>query len=178
MKGMIATPRLRLHRWGDRHREAFALMHTDSEVMADLGGPFDLSESNRKFDRYCAAQREHGISRWAIENSAGEFLGYAGVMPRLHEDHPLWAHFEIGWRLIRNAWGFGYATESAKAALPHAINDVGLNNIISYTSADNRRSLAVMAKLNLARDPSRDFTMMTSGGEEWHGLVWIAPSAL
>lgn len=153
-------------------------MHADPEVMADLGGPIDVSESNQKFDHYCAAQREHGISRWAVENLAGEFFGYAGVMPRQSEHHPLGAHFEFGWRLVRKAWGFGYATESAKAALYHAINDVGLNDIISYTSADNRRSLAVMAKLNLARDPSRDFMMLTSRGEEWHGLVWIVPPGL
>jgi RimJ/RimL family protein N-acetyltransferase len=173
---MIKTPRLRLHRWHDRHREAVALMHADPEVMADLGGPIDRSESNQKFDRYCAAQREHGISRWAAENPDGAFLGYAGVMPRLSKDHPLGPHFEVGWRFVRNAWGHGYATECAKAALHHAFHDVGLSEIISYTSADNQRSQAVMTKLYLVRDPSRDFTMLTSRGEPWDGLVWTVPT--
>src|SRR5262249_22062798 len=131
-----------------------------------------------KFERYRAAQGEHGVSRWAIEKSNGAFIGYAGVMPRPSKDHPPGAHFEVGWRLVREAWGYGYATESAKAALHHALRDVGLGEIISYTSLDNRRSQAVMARLNLLRDPSRDFTLQTPTGHQWKGLVWVVPLGL
>jgi RimJ/RimL family protein N-acetyltransferase len=175
---MIETPRLRLHRWNDHHREAFAMMHADPQVMADLGGPINRSESREKFERYVAAQRDHGVSRWAVENMDGTFLGYAGVMPRLSKDHPLGAHFEAGWRFVRDAWGHGYATESAKAALRHAVHETGLSEIISYTSLDNERSRAVMARLHLVRDPARDFVMLTPSGEQWQGLVWVAPSRL
>jgi RimJ/RimL family protein N-acetyltransferase len=174
--GMIETPRLRLHRWDNRHREAFAAMHTDPEVMADYGGPINRAESNAKFERYVAAQREHGVSRWAVENLDGVFLGYAGVMPRLSQDHPLGAHFEVGWRFVHTAWGHGYATESAKAALRQAVHQVGLSEILSYTSADNVRSQAVMARINLVRDPARDFVTLTPNGERWQGLVWVVPS--
>ena len=172
---MIRTPRLLLSRWEDRHREAFASMHADPDVMADLAGPIDRSESDQKFERYRAAQREHGVARWAVEDLNGAFVGYAGVMPRLSKDHPLGAHFEVGWRLVRAAWGNGYATESARAALHHAIRDAGLGDIISYTSPDNRRSRAVMARLNLIRDPSRDFTVQTPAGQKWQGMVWVVP---
>jgi RimJ/RimL family protein N-acetyltransferase len=175
---MIETPRLRLHGWDDRHREAFAKMHADPEVMADYGGPINRSEISEKFERYVAAQRDHRVSRWAVENLDGAFLGYAGVMPRLSKDHPLGAHFEVGWRFVRHAWGHGYATESAKAALRHAVNQVGLSEILSYTSPDNERSQAVMAKLNLFRDPSRDFVTRTSSRGRWQGLVWVVPSGL
>jgi len=175
---MIKTPRLLLSKWDDRHREAFAAMHADPDVMVDLGGPIDQSKSDQKFERYRAAQREHGISRWAIENANGAFVGYAGVMPRLSKDHPLGAHFEVGWRLVRAAWGYGYATESAKAALHHAIRDVGLGEIISYTSPVNRRSQAVMARLNLLRDRSRDFTLQTPIGQQWQAMVWVVPRGL
>lgn len=169
---MIETQRLRLHRWEDRHRAAFAEMHADPEVMMDLGGPIDQAESNLKFDRYCVAQREHGVSRWAVQNLDGAFLGYAGVMPRRSEDHPLGPHFEIGWRFVRKAWGNGHATESARAALDHAITDVGLTDIVSYTGAGNLRSQAVMKRLGLVRQPSLDFSVPHNGGE-WYGLVWV-----
>src|SRR5262249_9759388 len=115
----------------------------------------------------------HRVSRWAVENLDGTFLGYAGVMPRLSEGHPLGAHFEVGWRFARSAWGQGYATESARAALRHAVHQVGPNEIMSYTRPDNKRSQAVMAKLNLVRDPARDFITLTPRGERWQGLVWV-----
>jgi RimJ/RimL family protein N-acetyltransferase len=172
---MIDTRRLRLHRWDDRHREAFAMMHADPEVMADYGGPINRSATNEKFERYVAAQRDHRVARWAVENLDGTFLGYAGVMPRLSKGHPLGPHFEVGWRFVRNAWGHGYATESAKAALRHAIHQVGLTEILSYTSRNNERSQAVMARLNLVRDPNRDFVTLTQSGEHWQGLVWVVP---
>ncbi|HEX7921215.1 MAG TPA: GNAT family N-acetyltransferase [Bradyrhizobium sp.] len=109
---MIETPRLRLHQWDDRHRDAFAAMHADPDVMADYGGPIGRAESETKFERYVAAQRDHGISRWAVEDVGGALLGYAGVMPRL----------------------------------------------------------------NLRRDPARDFTTLTLRGEPWRGLVWVVPA--
>jgi RimJ/RimL family protein N-acetyltransferase len=50
---------------------------------------------------------------------------------------------------------------------------LGLSEILSYTSPDNERSQAVMAKLNLVRDPARDFMTLTPSGEQWQGLVWL-----
>jgi RimJ/RimL family protein N-acetyltransferase len=152
-------------------------MHADVEVMADQGGPVDQVKSDEKFDRYRAAYQEHGVSRWAVETEDGAFLGYAGVMPRLRPDHPLGPHFEIGWRFTRRAWGKGYATESARAALDDAFRRTELKEIVSYTSADNVRSRAVMTRLKLQREPSRDFVAEYEVVGLWRGLVWIAFSA-
>lgn len=173
---MIRTKRLTLLPWRGEHRGPFAKMHADPQVMLDLGGPIGRSESDAKLDRYRTAYAEHGLSRWAVETLDGDFLGYAGVMPRLSPDHPLGAHFEVGWRLVRKAWGHGYATESARAALDDAFWRVGLEEIVSYTSADNLRSQAVMTRLGLLRDAPRDFTAEYKGVGWWQGLVWVAVS--
>lgn len=170
---MIETERLRLHRWAERHRDAFTLLHADPHVMADMGGPIDRKDADLKLDGYRLAQHEHGVARWAVETPDGVFLGYAGVMPRMAADHPLGPHHEIGWRFRREAWGHGYATESAAAALDHARRELGLTGIVSYTGADNLRSQAVMRKLDLIRDSSRDFTVPDPHGNPWPGLVWM-----
>ncbi len=173
----LETPRLRLRYWRDSDRHAFAAMNADPEVMHDLGGPLDRAESDEKFDRYAAAFDQFGFSRWSIEDLTGRFLGYAGVAPRRGE-HPLGRHEEIGWRLNRHAWGHGYASEAARAALDDAFARAGLKEIVAYTSPDNVRSQAVMARLNLRRDKSRDFTIHDDCVGTWRGLVWVATPPL
>jgi len=171
---MIRTARLHLRLWSQAHRDAFAGMNADPEVMADFGRTLSRAESDAKLDRYAAAYRDHDLARWAVEDLNGMFLGYAGVMPRLNADHPLGPHHEIGWRFVRSAWGQGFATEGARAALDHAFAQAGLDEILAYTAPDNHRSQAVMARLNLTRKPAFDFETDQGGMGCWHGLVWAA----
>jgi RimJ/RimL family protein N-acetyltransferase len=173
-RGMIEieTPRLRLRPWQDADRDALAALNADAEVMRDLGGPLDRAGSDAKLDRFLAAFAQCGFTRWVIEDRAGAFLGYAGNMPA-RPDHPLGPHVGIGWRLIRSAWGYGYATEAASAALRDGFARCGLTEVLAYTAPENRRSQAVMARLGLLRDPSRDCNWVQDG-LTWHGLVWVA----
>jgi RimJ/RimL family protein N-acetyltransferase len=170
---ILATDRLRLRTWEDRDRDGLAAMHAHPEVMADYGGVIDRAGSDAKLDRYATTFARHGFGRWLVETPAGEFLGYAGVAPG-PDRHPLGPHFEVGWRFTRAAWGHGYATEAAKAALADAFGRAGLTEILSYTAPDNLRSQAVMGRLGLERDASRDFTAQYDTAPAWRGLVWVA----
>jgi RimJ/RimL family protein N-acetyltransferase len=173
---MIETPRIRLRSWRDVDRDAFAVMHADAAVMADYGGPIDRAASDAKLDRYIAAIDLHGFGRWAVETRAGAFLGYVGVMP-VEGDHPLGRHCDVGWRLMRLAWGHGYATEAAGAALHDAFARAGLIEILGYTSPDNLRSQAVMNRLGMRRDPARDFVKRYPRIGAWRAMVWVARKA-
>src|SRR5947209_5822174 len=170
---IIETPRLRLRQWREADRDAFAALNSDPEVARDLGGPLSRAASDAKLDRYMAAFAQYGFCRWAIETRAEEFLGYAGVMP-VRREHPLGPHDEVGWRLKRDAWGCGYASEAARAALDDAFARVGLTEVLSYTAPDNLRSQAVMQRLGLTREPSRDFVADYPATGAWRGLVWAA----
>jgi len=170
---VIDTARLRLRPWRDGDREAFAAMLADPEVMADLGGPIDRTVADAKLDRYAATFARTGLCRWAVEDRDGGFLGYAGIMPSA-AGHLLGAHFDVGWRLARAAWGRGYATEAAAAALQDGFERCGLEEVLAYTAPDNTRSQAVMVRLSLRRDPARDFALPRPDLPDWHGLVWVA----
>ena len=71
------------------------------------------------------------------------------------------AHFtpcvEVGWRLARDYWGRGYATEGARECLRFGFRELGLDEIVSLTAVPNARSQAVMRRLGMTRDPADDF---------------------
>lgn len=169
----LETERLRLRVWEEADRDRFAALNADPIVMNDLGGPLSRDDSDAKLDRYLKAWGSKGYGRWLIETISGDFLGYCGVLP-VQADHPIGIHNEIGWRLIRKAWGYGYATEAARAALIDVFRRVRLMEVLAYTDAQNIRSQAVMRRLGLRRDTSRDFAIYSDRLGTWRGLVWTA----
>ena len=68
----------------------------------------------------------------------------------------LWA-VEVGWRLAKESWGNGYATEAARAAVDDGFDRLGLDEIVSFTAVDNIRSQRVMQKIGMTRNPAEDF---------------------
>jgi RimJ/RimL family protein N-acetyltransferase len=168
----IKTARTSLRPWREADAPAFAALHADAEVMRDLGGPLNRSQSDDKLHRYQAAFAEHGFCRWAVDDLDGNFIGYAGVMP-IPAHFPIAPGFEAGWRFVRSAWGKGLAFEAAAAALKDIFIRTELTEVLSFTAPDNVRSRALMQRLELRRDENRDFTV-DYDGMPWRGLVWVA----
>ena len=73
---------------------------------------------------------------------------------------------------MRHAWGRGFATEASRAALADAFRHHKLTEVLAYAAPDNIRSQAVMTRLGLRRDPSRDFSACYGDVGSWSGLVW------
>jgi RimJ/RimL family protein N-acetyltransferase len=168
----IKTARTILRPWSRSDAPAFAAMHADPEVMADMGGPLSERQSLQKLDRYAEAFTQLGFSRWAVDDLDGNFIGYAGVMP-IPAHYPIAPGFEVGWRFVKSAWGRGLASEAAAAALHDAFARVDLVEVLSYTAPANIRSQAVMRRLCLQRAQDRDFVAETDG-RVWTLLVWVA----
>jgi RimJ/RimL family protein N-acetyltransferase len=169
---MIRTPRLLLRPWRDDDGDALARLLADPLVMADVGGPIESIKSDERMRSFQAAFRQFGFCKWAVEHD-GAFIGYCGVMPG-GPDHPLGAHHEIGWRLSPSVWGRGFATEAARIALSHTLYTIGLAKVVAYTSTDNHRSQAVIARVGMRRDTASDFSVNYEGLGNWLGMVWEA----
>lgn len=152
---MIRTERLLLRRWRDADRQAFAAMNADPEVVEHLQGPMTRERSDDFMDRIEAHWDEHGWGLWAVEvPGVAPFVGYTGLWPA---DYLGPGMVEVGWRLAREHWGHGYATEAARATLRYGFETVGLDEIVSFTVPQNTRSRAVMERIGLVPDPGGDF---------------------
>jgi RimJ/RimL family protein N-acetyltransferase len=168
---MIETARLILSAWTEAERAPFVAMCADPEVMHDYPAPEDAVTASARFDRYAAALARDGFGKWALRRrDDGAFLGFCGVSPIWGTLLPA-PGLEIGWRMVRAAWGRGYATEAARASLADIFARTDADEVISFTLPTNTRSLAVMARLGLDRDASRDFIYETG----LPAVVFVAP---
>lgn len=153
----LRTARLVLRRWRDADRDPFAALNADPRVTEHFRSPLDRARSDELVDRIEAGFDRYGFGLWAVEVAGtGEFVGFTGLaVPSF--DPPWGRSVEVGWRLAFHAWGKGYATEAATAALDHGFDVVGLPSVVSFTARSNERSQAVMRRLGMTYDPADDF---------------------
>lgn len=160
MAAEIRTERLLLRRWTAADRAPFASMNADPLVMAHFPAALSRQDSDALAARADARLAEQGWGLWALEVTAGEdrgrFAGFTGLAAPSWEA-PFTPCVEVGWRLPRWAWGRGYASEAAGAALRVGFTDLGLAEVVSFTAVANERSRAVMRRIGMTRDPHGDF---------------------
>ena len=153
----VETPRLLLRDWTDADAEPFAAMNADPRVMEFFPRGLDRADSDSLISHIRASITRDGFGLYAVEaKDTGAFVGFTGLA-RPGFDAPFMPAIEIGWRLARESWGNGYATEAAGAAVDHAFGSLGLDALVSYTTEWNRRSRRVMEKIGMTRDPRDDF---------------------
>ena len=114
---VLETERLLLRGWRASDRAPFAAMNADPEVMRYIPSVLTRAESDERLERIVRALEQDGFGLWAVEErSSQRFLGFTGLARPAFD-----AHFtpavEVGWRLARDAWGHGFATEAAQAAV-------------------------------------------------------------
>jgi RimJ/RimL family protein N-acetyltransferase len=153
----LTTPRLRLRPWRDDDIAPFASLNADARVMEHFPALLSQAETEAMVARIRAYFDEHGYGLWAAEELHGApFIGFVGLnTPRF--EAPFMPAIEIGWRLAFDYWGKGYAREGARAALGFGFENLGLDQIVSFTAAGNRRSWRVMEAIGMKHSPDEDF---------------------
>jgi RimJ/RimL family protein N-acetyltransferase len=153
----VRTERLLLRQWTEADREPFAALNADPAVMEHFPALMTRADSDGLIDRLAADLDRRGFGLWALEVlDTGRFIGFTGLSVPSFD-----AHFtpavEIGWRLSKDAWGNGYATEAARASLAYAFGPAGLAEVVSFTATTNKPSQRVMERIGMTHDEADDF---------------------
>lgn len=156
----LKTKRLILRPWCKEDLEPFSKINQDPRVMEHFPSLLSREESDQLVQRLQASIEKKGWGLWAVSLQATEeFIGFIGLIPREKETFPtpFSPCVEIGWRLGFDHWGKGYATEGALECLRYAFETLQLPEIVSFTAVQNKRSLSLMERIGLHRDPLNDF---------------------
>jgi len=145
----LETPRLKLESYDDSHDEGLRVMDSDAGVMRYITGgivktPEETWEGIRRVQ---ARWDKYNFSWWAIrEKSSGAIVGAACLQHLANVDG---APLEIGWRLVPEHNGKGYATEAAKAIVNYAAEQVGATYLVAVADPENIPSQRVMQRLGM-----------------------------
>lgn len=157
----LRSERLLLRTWRNEDLTPLAAMVADPEVMRYFPATQSTAEAGQLMERVRAHFAEHGFGLWALErNDNGAFIGFTGlgvVGFNAPFCNPAGPTIEIGWRLARDAWGQGFASEAARAALACAFERLRLPEVVAFTVPANQPSRAVMERMGMRRNPADDF---------------------
>jgi RimJ/RimL family protein N-acetyltransferase len=157
----LQTPRLVLRRFTFDDVDALVDLDADPQVMFFINGgrPTPRREVEHDILPAFLAYYERGddFGFWAVEGKdlgvdehdagAGRFLGWFHLRPPPDGDRP--REPELGYRLRRDAWGRGYASEGARALVDKAFRDTHVALVYAETMAVNIASRRVMEKAGM-----------------------------
>ena len=153
----LKTERLILRPWCEQDLEPLAKLNADPRVMEYLLAPLTYEESAARLEVYTQHIRNFGWGLWAVSvPGISDFIGWIGLWPIGFDAHFTPA-IEVGWRLLPEFWGYGYATEGARASLKYGFEILKLDEIVSITVVANIRSRRVMERIGMHHDPKDDF---------------------
>jgi RimJ/RimL family protein N-acetyltransferase len=148
----LETDRLVLRRFTPDDVDHLTALDADPEVMRYINGgrptPREEIASSvlPRFLWYHDTSPAYGF--WAVEERAtGAFVGWFHLRPDPHGGRP--DEPELGYRLRRDVWARGYATEGARALVARAFDELGARRVWAGTMAINTASRRVMEKAGL-----------------------------
>jgi len=145
----LGTDRLILRQWKDSDFLPFSEINADPAVMKYYPRTLRKKESNAMADKIRSLISEQSWGFWAVElKKEGTFIGFVGLHKPNYE-LPVSTCVEVGWRLAKEYWGKGYATEAGKESLRFAFEQLLLKEIYSFASVTNIKSWRVMERLGM-----------------------------
>ena len=139
----LETERLHMRQWREDDFEAYAAYYADEETARFVGGQAERGTAWRRMAAIIGHWVLRGYGPWAIDEKAtGKFVGSVGLW--FPEG---WQDLELGYWLLPEMQGKGYATEAGARARDHGFEVVGAETLISYIHPDNEPSKRVAERL-------------------------------
>lgn len=138
---IATTLRLVIRDLEERDAPGILALNADPEVLRYVHDePFADLDAARRWIADIPVHLPHGIGRWAIETKSGIWLGRCSLRRRPNGE------VLMGYRLLREQWGHGYASETVSALLASAFGTHRLPFVISHIARDNIGSRRVAEK--------------------------------
>ena len=151
------TPRLILRKFNERDVEPLLSFLGDPEVMRfSIKGPVTREDIQTKYLPGCLKRYSRdGLGQWAVvRKSDGICVGECGICVQEIDGE---REFEISYRLRRDCWGIGLATEAARACRDYGFKNVGLGRLISIIESENVASVRVAEKMGMTLEKKASF---------------------
>ncbi len=155
MKKILETDRIILRELEESDLDRLAEIYADIEVMHYIGKGIVLTyeQSKRSIENWYKYYEKFGFGNWAaIEKESGKFIGICGLS--WLEDK---SDVEVSYLFSKDAWGKGYATETAKAINKYGFDVTGLKRIVALVYPQNTASIHVIEKLDMKYECDRIF---------------------
>jgi RimJ/RimL family protein N-acetyltransferase len=144
---LIETPRLLLRPPIEADLDGWAELMGDAEAARFIGGVQERAGAWRGLAAMAGSWALRGYGMFSlIEKESGRWIGRVG--PWQPEG---WPGTEVGWGLVRSAWGRGYAAEAAVATIDWAFDRLGWDEVIHCIDPDNAPSIVLAERLGAVR---------------------------
>lgn len=148
----LQSARLVLRPWRDEDLPAFAELCADPQVMRYFPETLSRLQSAAVIGRIRGHFAENGFGLWALERKdSGQFIGFTGLN-RVDFEASFTPAVEMAWRLAREHWGLGYASEAAWTVLRCGFGQLDLDEMVAFTATANLASEKVMQAIGMRRE--------------------------
>lgn len=162
---LFETERLRVRHFTTDDSDNFFLLNGDEDIMRFIRPVKTRGETDLFLLEILQKQKENpAVGRWAVTlKNTGEFVGSFAFIPIDGTDK-----MQLGYALLKQNWGKGYATELTMAGLQYVFSKTGLTEIFAITEVPNLASQKVLVKAGFTLDST-----YTEGSKELFQYVFL-----
>jgi RimJ/RimL family protein N-acetyltransferase len=131
----------------------FYRLWSEERVARTLGGVRDRDQVQGALAQAVTHWARHGSGRWLLRRDSEP----VGTVKLAHCTVAGQQEVELGYALVPEAWGQGYATDAGAGALAFAGQNARLTSVVAFALASNEGSFAVMRRLGFTYE--RDFDL-------------------